>query len=111
MLVGIYSLIQWDYMARSKNVGKLAYHNFTTGDEFIKICYNKTKADQNGKKIRDRYVYANSFNPLVCPVLALGVWVTLESKRLRSTTSLFAVENVEADAPRNKYTSSLSQLL
>jgi len=35
----------------------------------------------------------------------------LESKRLISITSLFAVENVGAGAPTNNYTSSISQLL
>jgi len=90
--------------------GDLAYQNFTTGNNFIKIRYNKTKADQDGEKIRDKYVYANLFNPLVCTFLALGIWLTLESKILGSTTSLFSVENIGADAPKNKYTSSLSQL-
>jgi len=98
-------------MARSKNIGELAYHNFTTGDDFIKIRYDKTKVDQDGEKIRDNHIYASPFNPLVCPVLVLCVWLTLELKRFGLTTSLFAVENVGADAPANKYTSSLSQLL
>ena len=98
-------------MERSNNIGELAYHNFTTGNEFIKIRYNKTKTDQDGEKIRDKHVYVNPFNPLVCPVLALGVWLMLESKRLGSKTTVFGGENVGADAPTNKYTSSLSQLL
>jgi len=111
MLILIYSLLQWNCMERSKNIGELAYHKFTTGDDFIKIRYDKTKADQDGENIRDKHVYANPFKPLVCPILALGVWLTLETNILGSTTSLFGVENVGADVPTNKYTSSLSQLL
>jgi len=99
MLVHIYSLLQWSCMAISKEIGELAYHNFTTGDNFIKIRYNKTRADQDSENIRDKHVYAEPFNTLVCPVLAY-VWLTLESKILGSTTSLFAVENVGANASK-----------
>ena len=67
-------------MAKSKNISELAYHNFTTGDDFIKIRYNKTKAGQDSEKIRDNHIYDNPFNPLVCHVLALYIWLTLESK-------------------------------
>ena len=78
MIIWIYSLLQWNCMARSKNIGKLAYHNFTTDNDFIKIRYNKMKADQDGEKIRDTHVYTNPINPLVYPVFALDVWLTLE---------------------------------
>ena len=98
-------------MACSKNIGELAYHNFVTGDDYIKIRYDKTKADQDGEKIRDKHIYANPLNPLVCPFLALGIWFSLEAKRLGATTSLFSSENVGVNAPGNKYTAALSQLL
>ena len=111
MMLWIFSLLQWNCMARSKNIGDLAYHNFTTGDDYIKIRYDKTKADQAGEKVKDKHIYANPFNPLVCSFLALGVWFTLEAKRLSNTTSLFSDPKVKEDAPGNKYTSGLSQLL
>ena len=111
IMIWVFSLLQWNCMARSKNIGELAYHNFVVVDDCIKIRYDKTKADQDGEKIRDKHVYANTLNPLVCPILALGIWFALEANRLGSTTSLFAVENVKEDAPANKYTAALSQLL
>ena len=111
MLVWTYSLLQWNCMARSKNIGELAYHNCTAGNDFIKIRYGKRTGDHDGEKIRDKHFYANPFNPLVCPVLELCVWLTLASQILWSATSLLAVENGGANAPTNKYTSSLSQLL
>ena len=110
MLIWTFSLLQWNCMGRSKNIGELAYHNFMTGDDYIKIRYDKTKADQDGEKIKDKHIYANPFNPLVCPFLALGVWFSLDSKRLSKTTNLFSTDNVTKEAPSNKYTSGLSQL-
>ena len=98
-------------MAQSINIGALAYHNFQTGDEYIKIRYNKTKSDQAGKNVRDKHVYANPFNPLCCPILALGVWFSLESTRLGTNTSLFGSSNTEEEAPSNRYTSLLTLLM
>ena len=65
-------------MARSMNIGALAYQNFQTGDNYIKIRYDKTKSDQAGEKDRDKHVHANLFNPLSCPILSLGVWFSLD---------------------------------
>ena len=110
IIIWTFSLLQWNCMARSKNIGDLAYHNFTVGDDYIKIRYDKTKADQDGERIKDKHMYANPYNPLVCPFLALGIWFALDAKRLSGTTKLFSVENVKEEAPGNRYTSALSQL-
>ena len=98
-------------MARSINIGALAYHNFQTGDDYIKIRYDNTKSDKAGEKVRDKHVYANPFNPLCCPILALGVWFSLELTRLGTNTSLFGCSNMEEEAPSNRYTSLLRLLL
>jgi hypothetical protein len=111
MLVWTFSLLQWNCMARSKNIGDLAFHQFQTGDDYIKIRYDKTKADQEGQKVKDKHIYANPFDPLVCSFLSLGVWFCLEPKRLSNTTNLFSVNNVKNEASGNKYTSALSQLM
>ena len=89
MLIWTFSLLQWNCMARLKNIGDLTYHNFTTDNDYIKIQYDKTKVDQAGEKIKDKHVYANPFNPLVCYFLALGLWFTLEAKQL-ATPPIFS---------------------
>ena len=48
-----------------------AFHQFQTGDDYIKIRYDKTKADQEGQKVKDKHIYANPFDPLVCSFLSL----------------------------------------
>ena len=80
-------------------MGNLVCHNLTTGEDFIKIRYDKTKEDQDGEKIKDKHIYANPFNPLVCPLIALGIWFTLDASRLSSTSNLFADQNVKPNAP------------
>ena len=98
-------------MARSINIEALAYHNFQTGDDYIKIRYDKTKSDQADKKVRDKHVYTNPFNPICCPILALGVWFSLESTCLGTNTRLFGSSNMGEEAQSNRYTSLLTLLL
>ena len=98
-------------MARSKYIGDFAYHNFTIGDDYIELRYDKTKADQVGEKRNDRHICAYPFNPLVCYFLTLGIWFTLDAKGLSNTTSLFSNPNLKEEAPINEYMSRLAQLL
>ena len=89
----------------------MAYHQFQIGDDYIKIQYDKTKSDQAGEKVHDKHLYANPFNPLVCPFLALGIWISLEVDRLSSVTSLFGTEVTLGEAPSKRYSSKLVKLL
>ena len=98
-------------MARSINIAALAYHNFQTGEDFIKIKYDKTKADQSGELVRVKHVYVNPFSLICCPVLALGIWFTLESTPLATSPMLFGSEQTEENAPAKKYTTQLAELL
>ena len=43
-------------MPRSKNIVKITYHNFMTGDEYINIRHDKIKVEQDGENIRVRHV-------------------------------------------------------
>ena len=111
ILIWLFSVLQWNCMARSMNIGALAYQNFQTGDNYIKIRYDKTKSDQAGEKDRDKHVYANLFNPLSCPILSLGVWFSLYLTWLGKNASLFGSSNTEEEAPSNRYVSLLTLLL
>ena len=111
ILIWVFSVLHWNCMEWSINTGALAYHKFQTGDDYIKIRYNKKNSDQAGKNVRDKHVYANPFNPLCCPILALGVWFSLESTCFGTNTSLFGSSNTEEEAPSKRYTSLLKLLL
>ena len=51
IFIWVFSVLQWNCMAQSINIGALAYHNFHTGDDYIKIRYDKTKSYQAGKML------------------------------------------------------------
>ena len=51
ILIWVFSILHWNFMARLINIGALSYHNLQTGEDYIKIRYDKTKSDQVGKKV------------------------------------------------------------
>jgi hypothetical protein len=81
----VFSILQWNCMAHSINIGVLALHCFHVGEDAIIVRYDKSKADQTGEKVSDKHVYDNPFDPLVSVFLALGVWFCLESAHFEHT--------------------------
>jgi hypothetical protein len=45
-------------------------------------CTTKTKANQAGEKVADKNIYANPFDPLTCPHLALAIWLWYDGSNL-----------------------------
>ena len=98
-------------MARSINIGVLAFHNFRVGEDCIIVRYDKSKGDQTGEKVRDKHIlYDNPFDQLVSVFLALGVWFSLESARFERSESLFQEEENDANAGSQRYCSQLTEL-
>jgi hypothetical protein len=106
----VFSILQWNCMARSINIGVLAFHCFRVGEDCIIVRYDKSKADQTGEKVSDKHVYDNPFDPLVSVFLALGVWFCLESARFEETESLFQEDENEVNAASQRYCSQLTEL-
>jgi hypothetical protein len=97
-------------MARSVNIGTLGFHNFRAGEDHIVCLYDDSKADQTGKKVTDKHIYANPLEPLVCPFLALAVYFSLESLHLSRTEKFFQLEG-QTTAASQRYCGQLGELL
>ena len=78
IFVWVYSILQWNCMARSINISPMGLHNMQASEDYIKVVYDKTKKDQEGEKVRDKHIYANPHLPLCCTFLLLGVYLALE---------------------------------
>jgi hypothetical protein len=112
MLLWTWTTLQWACMSRSNNIEALSLHNFTLGEDNIKVKYDKTKADQTGEKCTPKHLYANPFDPFVCVFLSLGLWFCLESASFEHTTSLFKRRGDEKEGNAAKrYWTALSCLL
>jgi hypothetical protein len=105
-----FSILQWNCMARSINIGVLALHCFRVGEDNIKVRYDKSKSDQSGEKVSDKHVYDNPFDPLVSVFLALGVWFSLESARFEHTESLFQEDENKENAASQRCCSQLTEV-
>src|SRR5690349_10266066 len=68
-----YFVLQWNLMARASNVAHLMFNHFSWEGDSMTITLPKTKGDPEGLKVFPKHVYANPFNPLVCPLLALAI--------------------------------------
>ncbi len=110
IFVWTYSILQWNCMARSVNIGSLGFHNFRAGEDHIVCCYDDTKLlDQTGKKRTDKHIYANPLEPTVCLFLALAVFFSLESLHLSETEKLFQADG-QTTAASQRYCGHLSEL-
>jgi hypothetical protein len=108
--IWLYSLLQWNCMARSINIGTLALHSFRTCEDNLSVKYDKSKADQTGERLHEKHVYDNPFDPLVSTFMALGVWFSLHSSHFETTENLFQQDNMEENAASGRYCAQLCEL-
>ena len=76
-------------MARSISIDTLALHNISLGDDNITMMHDSTKADKEGENWVPKHVYSNPKDPLICPNLALGIWLALNQKSFEHSEKLF----------------------
>jgi hypothetical protein len=96
ILVWVWTTLQWSCMARSINIESLSFHNITLGEDSIKIKYDSTKADKEGKKCSPKNIYSNPLDPLACVTTALGIWLCLR------VASYAASEVIFQNSPQDK---------
>ena len=74
IFVWVFSVLQWNCMAPSINLGPLSLHNFRVEVDSIVCCYDSDKKDGKGELVSDKHLCANPMDPLLSLFLALGVW-------------------------------------
>jgi hypothetical protein len=110
ILVWLFSILQWNCMARSINIGVLALHNFRVGEDSIICKYDNSKTDQAGERVSDKNIYANPLDPIVCPHLALGIWFYLEASSFEESENLFLRNERKDTAASGCYCTQVSEI-
>jgi len=82
-------ILTWNLACRSNNTADLKMCHITWLMDALKIEFGKTKANQEGDRHEFRLLFANPNKPLVCPVLALSLYVSTISKELSPSDKLF----------------------
>jgi hypothetical protein len=85
----VWTVLQWNNMARSISIDPLGIHNFSVGTDSIKCKYDDSKADKKGERVSPKNIYANPFEPVVCTFAALGCWLALRKGTFGSSDTLF----------------------
>lgn len=94
VIIQPFLLLAWNLMARSITVSDLLWRNIGWSGDHVTITYERSKTDQEGINQIPRAIYANPFNPSICPILALGLKVCSESSTdARSAPRLFHSEH------------------
>ena len=78
-LVHVFVVLCWNLMCRSHSAAVLMYAHISTGADCLTFVLPKQKNDVEGEKGFAKHVYANPFNPTLCPVFALALWVFTRS--------------------------------
>ena len=64
-------------MCRATNTCTVHLHHMEWCDDCLGVYFAHMKNDQCGEKKRDpRHIYANSIDPVVCPIIALGAYLS-----------------------------------
>jgi hypothetical protein len=99
----MWTLLQWNCMARSASIDCLAFHNFGLGTDSLVIKYDDSKADKAGEKLSEKNVYANPLDWTMCTWLALGIYCFVFQGNLIESERLFLKKGTKEGAGSSKY--------
>jgi hypothetical protein len=70
-----YLLLCWNIMARTNNISSIVFQHLNWVNDCLEVDCFITKSDQAAKKANQKHVYANPLNPIICPILALAMYL------------------------------------
>ena len=73
----VFTVMQWNCMARSININNLTFNCFSLGKDSIIIEYWDTKQDKKGEKTSPKNCYANPYDWKTCAFTALGCYLII----------------------------------
>jgi hypothetical protein len=87
----LYLILCWNLMARSCSVSAIKYDHITWINDSLLITLPRHKGDQEGANCYPKHVFANPLNPVVCPILSLGIHLLSTSYRDSSNLNSYHV--------------------
>jgi len=82
-----YLKMSWNLMARTNNTAGISCKHLGWSQDSLTVVFGKTKTDQSGESNKEaRSIFANPFNPSICPILALGLYL-MSVADLRTSTA------------------------
>ena len=108
----VWTILQWNLMARSISIDPLALHNFGLSEDHFVVHHDSTKTDKEGDKVHNKAVYCNPLDPVVCTGVSLGVWLSLEQQSFADGSEMiFARRGAKVGAAAHRYCEQLLELM
>lgn len=98
-----WTLLQWNFMARSASIDSLAMHNFKVGPDSIVGKYDTSKADQAGDRLSEKNLYANPHDWTMCVWTGLGIYCALNNEKYEDDERIFLKKGMKEGAMSQKY--------
>ena len=112
IMLHIWTILQWNLMARSVNIEPISLHNIKVYGDSIQFLYDTNKNNQEGRKTTVKHVYANPDNPYICSHLLLGIYMCLNATRFETSELLFKSKSKnEKTSSASNYCIQLKELL
>ncbi len=71
-----YMVLSWNLICRAGNTESICFSHLEWIGDALGVYFAHMKNDQAGERPRDpRHVYANPLDPIICPILALGIYL------------------------------------
>lgn len=104
----IFLVLSWNLMARCVSTASLMFMHMSWDGDCMKVTFPKHKGDQKGDRAEPKAVYANPLDPLVCPILALALFVfSMGTRTQPEKASLFG----KPDAAEKRFSEWLAKLV
>ncbi len=107
----LFTVLQWNCMARSCNIDSLTWNCFKMGKDSIEIKFWDTKTDKEGKKCSPKNCYANPHNFAICNFTALACFFAIfDEKFATRRETIFLNRGTKTGTRSHAYCSSLQEL-
>ena len=108
IFVWVWTILQWNLMARSISIDPLALHNISISEDHFVIRHDSTKSDKEGEKIHNKAVYCNPLDPILCPGVSLGIWLSLNQNTFRDNSErIFIRHGARVGSAAHRYCEQL----
>jgi hypothetical protein len=110
--VWVWTILQWNLMARSISIDPLALHNIAISEDHFVIRHDSTKSDKEGVKTHNKAVYCNPLDPILCPGVSLGIWLSLNQNTFHDNSErIFLRHGARVGSAAHRYCEQLQKLM
>ena len=110
IFVWCFTVLQWNCIARSINIGNLRFNCLSVGQDSIIVKYWDTKKDKTGEKTCPKNCYANPTDSNVCFFTSLGCYLAVNDETYTKDTIFLSSQTKETSASQ-KYCRKLAKFL